>query len=65
MKEDWTKTAGLDQRLVERCQNLEARVKELETVRHRYHIMQESMDNVLCHKQLGAVIDDFKKRLEK
>ena len=30
MSDDWTQTAGLDQRLVERCQNLEARIKELE-----------------------------------
>jgi hypothetical protein len=30
MSEDWIKTAGLDQRLVERCLNAEARVEELE-----------------------------------
>ena len=30
MSDDWIETAGLDQRLVERCENAEARVKELE-----------------------------------
>jgi hypothetical protein len=30
MSEDWIKTAGLDQRLVARCLNAEARVEELE-----------------------------------
>ena len=56
MSEDWIKTAGLDQRLVERCLNAEARVEELEAT----VLEEETQAKLRVMAQLADVLTEKK-----